>query len=413
MRSRPFPDGLFLRNRLAGSDRFRQRLRKVLRRVFSLNHTSAGDMADVGSERDATERASWSPSAPPAYCAVIGPSGAGKTNLILSFVRACTLPSADAFQLRLRHMAAAETLFRRAAAFTPYGVPPAATDDIAPYEFEVDVSNESPGLSLKRRLLRWRAGRFHEPDLAPPESTVSFKVIDGPGGDLFPTAGAALRDAGDRGRLLREAEMAQSLVICINAASAQSQTVRSALPLVLSELSGAGGSLRFARVLLLLTQIDRAAVRFLDAVQRRRPTLNGSATWATRYFCEHPQATAQNLCHLIDPLSLARDLLDDAVLHNLWLMMGRGRKLGIGICSAWGFDAATGAPFVSDYSLAPPSSSTANWVPFGIREALYFLLNSGDGRDRSSGPIREFVKDRRPTLPMSTQFEMHLEVDHP
>jgi len=361
-------------------------------------------------KHEAPETGSSSPSAPPAFCAVIGPSGAGKTNLILSFVRACILPPTDAFQLRLRHIAKAEALFRRAAAFSPYAAPPPATDDVVPYEFEVDVLTEdSWGTSVKRRLTDWRPGWFRRLYVSPREATAFFRVIDGPGGDLFPNPGAAPRDAGARTRLLREAERAQSLLVCINAADAQSQTVKAELPLILSELTGAGGSLRFTRILLLLTQIDRVAERFLDSVRRRGPGLNGSATWANRYFCEHPHVTAQHICEFIDPVSLACDVLDDTVLHNLWLMTGPGRKLGIGTCSAWGFHALTGAPFAGGY----PASTTRHWLPFGVREALYFLLNGERSRDRSIGPIREFVKDERSTLPMSSQFEIHLEMDHP
>jgi len=349
----------------------------------------------------------YTPSTPASYCAIVGPSGAGKTNLILSFVRACTLPPVDAFQIRLRHKAGGEPLFHRASLFNPHDVPPPATDDVLPHEFEVDVSTDEEDLAaVIRRLAHWKPGWFARFDRSQPESTACFRVADGPGGVLFPNPGAPRPDVSSRNRLLREIETSQSLVICIDAGNPQAQIVRAELPLLLSELSGQGGSLRFARVLLLLTQIDRVAERFLDGVRRQRPELKGSATHATRYFCEHPQATAQNLCDLVDPLSLARDLLGDGVLHNLWSMTGRGRKLGIGVCSAWGFDNKTGSLFANSYS------PVANWQPFGVREALNFLLNSDAPRNRSIGPIREFVKDGRRTLPTPTPFEIHLEENY-
>ena len=206
-------------------------------------------MTDTEADGGVPESAPYTPSTPSSYCAIVGPSGAGKTNLILSFVRACTLPPTDPFQIRLRHIARTQRLFRRAAAFTPHAVPPAATDDVLPHEFEVDVSTEDAGISKAiRRLAEWKPGWFGGFGRSPLTSTALFRVIDGPGGDLFPSSEAPLRDASARARLVREIETAQSLVLCINATNPQSENVRTELPLILSELSGRGGSLRFARV---------------------------------------------------------------------------------------------------------------------------------------------------------------------
>lgn len=348
-------------------------------------------------------------SKPPAYCAVVGPSGAGKTNFILALVQACCLPGSDGWQLRLRHTDQSEELYRSAAAFRPDApVLPRATTGIVRYEFEVDVSmKQSWWQSGMHSYSRLKPSWMPDVPVTPSEMSVRFRIVDGPGGHLF--SAGDLDNVSKQGReeLVLEAAIAQSLILCVNAADPQLDTLQAELPLLLSKLCDSDGSLRFPRVLLLLTQVDRVAERFLKAVRRCRANSNGSATLAARYFSDHPDATALRICERIDPLSLARDLLDERILHNLWVATGPGNKLGIGVCSAWGFDADTGSPFADEEPGTP--KSRRDWRPFGIREALYFLLNNEYARDRFLGPISEFVKDGRPSLPIFPGFEIPIQ----
>ena len=353
----------------------------------------------------------------PAGCVVIGPKGAGKTFFLWAISQACNLPSDDGFRFRFQPASSNTADFARQAvdfSLDP-SLRPMATDHVAVYDFDLDlfttpetIWNENP----RAAILQWVDRKLGNP---PPIVTESaqFHIIDGPGGHLFPVADEQSGSLECAPELIAHAQKSQSLIICVNSAEPWAHVVSAELPVFIENLRGPDGCLPFRNVLLLLTQIDRMTDHFMGDLRDLHSVKGSASSSALKYLGGHPGVPPKIISDFLDPLNLSRYLLGERVIHELWQSVSVGSKLGIGVCSAWGFDTETGRPFVDESSLngnnqSEPLEKPLQWRPFGVREALYFIMNTGKARDRRIGMVWEYVKDPRHNLPLNNSIEILL-----
>lgn len=348
---------------------------------------------------------------PATRCILVGPSRAGKSYLLLAMNRACSQPSSDDFSLSFQPAdPRAEALLRNAGDFAFARITLPADFETKQYRFRVELlRHNSYGRFLQR--LPERFARYL-PGTHPWMESAFLHIVDGPGGDLLPKFDdlAAPVSSDSASDLLNLARTAHSLVLCVNAANPELKTLVRELPPLLSRIRAEQRHVHFDRILLLLTQADRIAARYLQAVKDFGKDGAVKPSPALRYLCD--TATPEQLCQLIDPLGLACDVLGKEIVHALWQSVSPRSKFGIGLCSAWGFDADSGASFVDDAEDQDQYASDQSWLrwsPFGVREALYFILNGDPPKDHKIGPISEFVKDDRLSLPFARSTHISLE----
>lgn len=348
---------------------------------------------------------------PATRCILIGPSRAGKSYLLLAMNRACSQPSSDDFSLSFQPAdPRAEALLCDAGDFAFARLTLPADFETKQYRFRVELLRQnSYGRFLQR--LPERFARYL-PSTHPWMESAFLHIVDGPGGDLLPKFDdlAAPTPSDSASELLNLARTAHSLVLCVNAVNPELKTLVRELPPLLGRIRAEQRHVHFDRVLLLLTQADRVATAYLQAVQEF--SQHGAVTPSPALQYLRDTATPEQLCRLIDPLGLACDVLGKEIVHALWQTVSPRSKFGVGLCSAWGFDADTGASFADDSEDHDQDASDQSWLrwnPFGVREALYFILNGDPPKDRKIGPISEFVKDDRLNLPFAPSTNIPLE----
>jgi hypothetical protein len=339
---------------------------------------------------------------PSARCMIAGPTGAGKTCLLLAMNRACVLPADDHYALSFQPADRdSEKLLAEAADFAFEYKLPAQTLDSVNYRFRTEL--------IRKRGGRWRRWLEKITSLAPswlryvsaepPLESALLEVVDTPGGELMPVRRGELQNE----ELLGKARRSQWLILCINAAEPYLDSLTMTVPTLFSRVRGEEPRASFDRVLLLLTQVDRIAERFVDgwraALEDKRPARGSQLA-----VLENALTNPQQICQVIDPVSFAYNVIGPEIVNTIWQNLPDGAKLGIGICSSCGFEATTGSPFAGEDPFLRRNPGFAKeggwlrWRPFGVREALYFILNGERARDRRIGPIAEFVKDNRLNL---------------
>lgn len=351
---------------------------------------------------------------PAARCILIGPSGAGKSYLLLAMNRACSQPSPDDFSLSFQPAdEKAEKLLREAGDFAFGRGRLEANLETVTYRFRIELVR----YSLYSRLVQRLPLHFtrYLPRTRPLVESAFLHIVDGPGGDLLPHYDDLLSPVASTDSettLLNWARNAHSLMLCVNAADPKFKTLVRELPPLLGRIRAEQRHVHFDRVLLLLTQADKVVSSYLQVVKEFGKHGPVKLAPALQYLCQ--TATPAELCQIIDPLAFACDTLGKEIVHALWQSVSPRSKFGIGLCSAWGFDADTGAAFVEDTEgfgghRLVDEQSWLHWTPFGVREALYFILNSDPPQDRKIGPIVEFVKDDRLSLPFARPTNIPLQ----
>jgi hypothetical protein len=269
----------------------------------------------------------------------------------------------------------------------------------AAFQRELDVDLPAPRRTLARDVRQWVRSAFGSTPMlslrmsavAENDLTVRVQLVDGPGGALFPSVAERQRTFACEPELRGLVRSAQTLILCVNAARPEIATLRSNLPPLLWHLAQGEGYLPYRAVLVLLTQVDRVAARFLADI---RQTSARGPNQALGFF-HHPQhATCASLCRQIHATELARSLIGDDVLHQLWIHVAPGRKFGVGVASALGCSAHDGDD-------APR--------PLGLEETLYFLLNGDPPQDRRLGTLWEYGRDDRGHLPRASRSKVPLE----
>jgi hypothetical protein len=203
-----------------------------------------------------------------------------------------------------------------------------------------------------------------------------FQFADAPGEFTSPSGPVPA----DRQRLLDECRQGYALVFCfesltITDPAARLVNLEQNLTRLLTELTMASGRLNFEKILFLLTKIDIPTSVFHDRASR-----------ADRPFPMSPLQLAQRL----DPLEQMRAIVGSENVAKFFVP-GSTCEIGVGVCSAFGFDRSTGQPTVSPYTGLPnmPPGRTREehyrrWTPFGVREALLFLATG-----RSSPSVKQ------------------------
>ena len=122
------------------------------------------------------------------------------------------------------------------------------------------------------------------------------------------------------------------------------------------------------RFLLLFTKADLL-------VGGRRVEQLGGEDWVQ--YEQRPDRLAEH----IDGVRQAAELLGESVLFRILAALPHEGQLGVAFTSAWGFDPDSGQPFMNPKGHDPllmtamhRQQRLARWTPFGVREAMVFLL---------------------------------------
>ncbi|MCP4661610.1 MAG: hypothetical protein GY856_39925 [bacterium] len=351
-------------------------------------------------------------------CLVVGPSAAGKTMLLLAIGRACDQPFEGQPDLTFIPQPSIAELMRRAVEiFIRPRERLLATQ--RPEQRDFEISTFKP-----RRWWQRRPHRFFK----------SFTIADGPGGALFPP------EARDREAyrhfvpaLLQAGQQASSIIFCVDAARPRSDLWQAYLPWLLSKMVIARriprrrflergrtflwdklpDELRTARwlrsfwyrffeprtepirrltadrVLLLLTKIDQLAFETVEGYRDSGPSDEAAADASSLGGLSPAELAA-----MIDPLQQVLHTVDIAILNMIRSALKPGAQFAIGITSAAGFDPESGECFLDPHGkpirLSPSTKDDLlrRWRPYGIYDAMYFIL-TGEAR----GTVR--VVDRK------------------
>ena len=333
-------------------------------------------------------------------CLLIGPMGAGKTSLLLAMRQACMLRRKGEPQLHFvpDSDSMADLIARSLRIFLEQKNLP-STLGTSRYSFSIHEDRPS--------LLPWRAPR---------RKSLRMTILDGPGGALFP-----LEEESDRLKrrqietfrkdlVVYGRRQARSLVFCVDSTEPRAPFLESHLPRLISELCTdtrptKGGLaqpwpyLPFRRVLVLLTKIDALC----SAVARGHAVTSSRRFRASDLDRGFIPLDPARLARLVEPVHQARTVLGNTLLPGIRAAMAPEAELAIGVCSAGGFLPQRGEAFLESSLSSTDGSAGAldHWQPFGIREALGFLVS---GRESSSVKLvqgRDFlVGDEVPPLPL-------------
>lgn len=333
-------------------------------------------------------------------CTLLGPGQAGKTHLLDACEQACVDPAALRAPPELEYVGGAQTAGQsdralRGIADSP--VPLAATDRVSTYEAYMTATWPATF---------WRAER---------RKSLRLRFVDGPGGALFPNdedRGQSRLLAWER-RLIAESQAASALLLCVDATDPQLDRLTRFLPGILSGIAVSRPvspppprlghrllrALRLtadpppiilrrvqaSRFLLVLTKIDRLASGPPD-----NPWPAGR-----RGSRPAPLAVAARL----SPLQLACELIDAGNLVRILGALTPGAEFAVALTSALGFN-ASGFPFMASHrstrlSSEPVDRRSADWRPFGVREALLFVLAGETGGPVELVTRRKLARQRR------------------
>lgn len=313
-------------------------------------------------------------------CVVIGPSGVGKTALLLAMQRACSLSREGEPDLAFLADADTAPAFRRAIdQMLDHGTAHHATREPETYRFQIWTRSDDGGLG------------FAEP--------LAIEIDDGPGGALFPAEhdDASFRRNHTRWRddMVESLREADSIVVCVNAVNPLTNIWQSHLGALLAEAATVETVstqrrtgwmfrsrrrehqvrvLKAKRLLILVTKIDQLGMRTREFFRHLPRSIASDGVAAAALSKRH----ARDLADLSDPVWLARALLGVSAVNDLRLAMTPGSAIAAGVCSAGGFD-QEGNPFwrdggqVAEREGEPDEVLVDRWAPYGIREALFFL----------------------------------------
>jgi len=306
---------------------------------------------------------------------VAGATNVGKTCLLAAFERAVLQnpvrgPRLSLFPGRSSDdpdtviPPATDLFLNKAAEFFLRGVPFDATLSPAGFEFSLGFQDKSS------------------------EMVDVYQFADAPGEFTSPSLASVPEQ---RRQFIEACRKGYALVYCFEALPEEDPAGRLVnlelnLTRLLTNLTMASGRLNLTRMLFLLTKIDIPVAVFCDRMERRG------------HLCPlSPMQLAQRL----DPLEQMRSIVGSETIAK-FLAQNSESDLGVGICSAFGFDRETGQPMVSPYSGLPrrrpdetPEEHYRRWAPFGVREMLLFLAG-GDGSPyvKRIGPADADVDDQ-------------------
>ncbi|HVR99887.1 MAG TPA: hypothetical protein VMW27_24900 [Thermoanaerobaculia bacterium] len=341
------------------------------------------DRSEAGGARDAGSAPGASDSlyAQATRCVLMGPSKAGKTTLIHSFDQACSSPFDPDDPFRLEFIGGRGTkvlaeLAGRTVMEEDYGIEP--TDRIAHYEASITVTEAKTF---------WRTARQHVAHLA-------FR--DGPGGALFPTEPDETRFsdlAVWEEELIRDGRGAGALVLCVDATDPKPDLVSRYMRNILANLGQRYQpdlveppgyrmlkALHLARPVPALKKERRIPPRrFLLLFTKVDQLVDAAVDWPEDAPPEFEPPRPVQLASRLGPVQVACELLDESNLLRIANALQPEADFAVGLTSAWGFNPFTGRPFMEENNPVGPSNQSRsrrflNWRPFGVREALLFMV---------------------------------------
>jgi hypothetical protein len=321
-------------------------------------------------------------------CVLMGPSKVGKTTLIDSFDQACSSPFDPDDRFRLEFIGGR------------------GTGDLAAL-FHQTVMDESSYIAPTQRPVSYEASitateakTFWRPTR---QHAAHFVFHDGPGGALFP---AEKDEEHFRQRhearedhqlwerqLIEDGRLASTLVLCVDATKPQPDLVYRYMRNILAnlgrpyqpELIEPWGyrmlkALRLARALPAPKAETRIPTRrFLLLFTKVDQLVDAVVDWPEDAPRDFEPPTPAQLASRLGPVQLACQLLDESNLLRIANALEPDAELAVGLTSAWGFNPFTGRPFMeADNPVGLSSQSRSrrflNWRPFGVREALLFMV---------------------------------------
>lgn len=308
-------------------------------------------------------------------CVVIGPSGAGKTSLLLALDRACTAVKIGEPGLRFVPQPTTARLMERAVQIM--------VDPDRHHEASREPQRYEFSIYTKRHALH-------------------AEIDDGPGGALFPTESLGHPTFEEhfrrwRGEMLERVRAADMLVLCVSCDDPMQVTWEKDTGRLLADAVApmpveswidrwksrlrldrngyrppAEQCLRARRVLILLTKADRICD---DATTQYREA--ASLAPDDDELRALSRLDPQSVAGMLDPVEQVRHLIGTHVLSLIHGAMRPDAVLAVAACSAGGFDSngeaywsEDGKPRAADRER---DETLAQWRPWGIRDAVYFL----------------------------------------
>lgn len=381
-----------------------------------------GDPA-VGPERPAPKADRYE-SAEGDTCCILGASDSGKTFLLAAIHQACMLSGEDGYRLSFaitdedpKKKYKTSDLMRAAVDCIIRGDRSKlkATSEWTDYSFH--VSCRAP---LWREPLWWRR---------PP--SINFRFVDGPGEAIFPTKPILETNEPTlkaRSRIIDDLRRAKYLIVCVDALKPHLDTFQAGYAGIVGSAAEptAPYRLRAKRAILLLTKIDEVANSFCAASHRLYDsvTSTGSQHWPgsapstmLEYMRRSPRATPRKVAEIIDPIEQARTVLSQQTVSTVRRLLKDNADMAVGVCSSTGFH-PDGYPFWSDDPTLrgglrlmkgqTKDDAYRNWVPFGVKEAILYLLTG-----RTAPSLRNYSVDNDAKSSARQMFPIPLMHDEP
>jgi hypothetical protein len=142
-----------------------------------------------------------------------------------------------------------------------------------------------------------------------------------------------------------------------------------------------------SRLLLLFTKVDEVVQRVLKSSTRTLHDLAPAErpTMALRLLTGQNAISERRLAESIDPLGFAQTRLDQASLSLIRRSLTPKAQMAVGVCSSTGFYPDGSAFWDDSESKLRPrggqshDDSLRSWTPFGVEEAILFLLTGRTG----------------------------------
>lgn len=340
---------------------------------------------------------------------IIGPTKSGKTTLLTAIERACQLPVDDGMDFSFTSKGRTTNLIREAyrrIVENDSGLE--STKEIRDYPFDISVTTKSQSF--------WARSV---------EADAEIVMSDGPGGHLFPLDEDPLGEQFRR-EMAQRVVKASTIVLCVNVVDLNLRLLYSEFSRLLAETATRRPIPRRATFQETLQDGIGNRVRswasrldyFRGAANRSKPRslrptrTNGNGNGSRERTClvadrflllltqidklcdlAPDGILPRDLAHLIDPVAQAKQVLGSAFLRTLRNAVSPNGQMAVGICSAFGFHPDEGVPF-ADNAGRPRiytdlgDEMLKNWTPFGVREAIYFVL-TGNCR----GTVKELFDD--------------------
>jgi hypothetical protein len=308
-------------------------------------------------------------------CLIFGPTLSGKTALLLAISRACYLPGEDNLHLEFVPEEQTSVLMRDAInIITNVKEGPEATKEEhlnVEYPFWIYASQQ-------RTLSDWRPVR------------ASFRVVikDGPGGALLGDSSLSPGMTEFRRRLIDVGRRARTVVLCVDITKPHADLMEAHFPQLITEMCSRE----------VIRETESWRYRMLQRLKLQPAPLE----WTRRKMCLKADrflllfTKVDQLCStlnepakfasLIDPVAQARELLGVAFLNMIRSTLRPSATFAVGVTSAWGFDPYTQEPFAGPrgkpgiLSAERGQEILQRWVPFGIRDAIFFIATGREGR---------------------------------